>query len=260
MFVDLLGCNVFYESVGEGLPVVFLHGLGSTSNVWWAQRVALQKSHRVITLDLPGSGRSSKHERAYSMSRWAEQLDVLGQHLALDPFVLVGHSMTTILAQNFAVKYPHRLRGLVLCGPLTEQTPAIKEAFEKRAETVLREGMSAVADQVLTGALSVATRESPLALTGLYREMLQANDPASYAAQCHALLQASAKADQPNIACPTLILVGDQDTVTPLANARAIAAAIPKARVRVIPATAHLTMAERPEAFNATLLDFLAEV
>ena len=260
MFADILGSTIAYESVGDGPPVVFLHGLGSTSNVWHAQRVALQKTHRAITLDLPGSGRSSKHERTYSMLRWAEQLDLLAAHLNLDTFVLVGHSMTTILAQNFAARYPKRVRGIVLCGPLTEQPPAMREAFAKRAESVAKEGMLTVAEQVLAGAISAGTRESPSALPGLYREMLQANDPPSYAAQCRALMEASAKADQPAIACPTLILVGDQDGVTPIANARAIAAAVPGATIRVIPATAHLTMAERPEAFNAVILEFLANM
>jgi pimeloyl-ACP methyl ester carboxylesterase len=258
MFAEILGSTIAYESIGDGPPVVFLHGLGSTSNVWHAQRIGLQKSHRAITVDLPGSGRSSKHERTYSMLRWAEQMDALAGHLNLAPFVLVGHSMTTILAQNFAARYPHRVRGIVLCGAMTEQTPAMREAFGKRVEQVLKEGMLTVAEQVLAGAISAATRESPSALPGLYREMLQANDPPSYAAQCRALMEASAQADQPKIACPTLILVGDQDAVTPIANAKAIAAAVRGATIRVIPATAHLTMAERPEAFNASLMDFLA--
>src|SRR5437667_7655753 len=135
MFADILGCKIFYETAGDGLPIVFVHGLGGTGNVWHAQRVALSRSFKVITLDLPGSGRSEKKETAYSMERWAEQLHAFAEALALERFVLVAHSMTTILAQQFAARYPDRLRGLVLCGPLTELAPAGKEAFVKRAET-----------------------------------------------------------------------------------------------------------------------------
>jgi 3-oxoadipate enol-lactonase len=258
MLANVQGVNIFYEVTGEGLPVVFVHGLGGTSNVWCAQRVALSRNFRVITLDLPGSGRSDRTERQYSMERWVEQLAGLADALRLDNFVLVGHSMTTVLAQKFAAKYPARLTALVLCGPITELPPPGKEAFAKRAETVLREGMLPVADAVLAGALTAATREGNGALTGMVREMLLSNDPPSYAAQCHALANGSAKADQAQIRCPTLILDGDQDGVTPLANARAIAAAIPGARIRIIPATAHLTMLERPELFNAALIEFLA--
>jgi len=115
-----------------------------------------------------------------------------------------------------------------------------------------------VADAVLGGALTPATREANAALAGMVREMLLSNDTACYAGHCLALKEGSAKAEQANIKVPTLVLVGDQDGVTPLANARAIAAAVPGTKIRIIPATAHMTMLERPEAFNAALLEFLA--
>jgi 3-oxoadipate enol-lactonase len=260
MLANIQGTNIFYEITGDGLPAVFLHGLGGTSNLWHSQRLGLAKYFKVVTLDLPGSGRSDKSARTYSMDKWVEQLAGLADHLRLDKFVLVGHSMTTVLAQKFAARYASRLAALVLCGPITELSPAGKEAFTRRAETVVKEGMAAVADTILTGALTPATREANPALAGLVREMLLANDPACYAGHCHALLTGSAKADQPDITCPTLILVGDQDGVTPLAQARTIAAAIRDARIRIVPATAHLTMLERPEAFNAALIEFLATV
>jgi 3-oxoadipate enol-lactonase len=258
MFANILGTNIYYEVASDGPPILFVHGLGGTGNVWHAQRQGLAKFFKVITIDLPGSGRSDKTERDYSMERWADQVMGLADALKLDKLTLVGHSMTTILAQKAAAKYGPRLNALVLCGPLTELPPAGKEAFVKRAESVLKEGMLAVADAVLGGALSPATREANPVLAGLYREMLLANDPAAYAAQCHALINGSARADQPNIKCPTLILLGDQDGVTPLSMARAIAGSIARCAIRIIPATAHLTMAERPEVFNATLLEFLA--
>lgn len=258
MLANILGSNIFYEVTGEGLPLIFVHGLGGTSNVWHAQRVGLTKYCKVITLDLPGSGRSAKNERAFTMERWADQVAALADHLHLDKFVLVGHSMSTILAQKCAAKHGQRISGLVLCGPLTELPAAGKEAFTKRAETVQKEGMTAIADAVLAGALTAATREANPVLAGLYREVLLANDPACYAAQCQALINGSARTDQSGIRCPTFILLGDQDGVTPLSMARAIAAAVANCRIKIIPATAHLTMAERPELFNAALVEFLA--
>jgi 3-oxoadipate enol-lactonase len=260
MIANVNGTNIFYEIIGDGLPLVFVHGLGGTSNVWHAQRVGLSKFFKVVTLDLPGSGRSDKSDRTFSMERWVDQLMGLADAARLDRFVLVGHSMTTVLVQKFAAKHGNRLQGLVLCGPMTELTAAGKEAFVKRAETVQREGMIAIADTVLAGALTAASREANPALAGLLREVLLANDPACYAGHCHALINGSAKADQPHIKCPTLIVDGDQDGVTPLASARAIAAAVAGARIRIVPATAHMTMLERPEAFNVALVEFLAAI
>src|SRR6185436_1259006 len=129
---NILGSSIFHEIVGEGLAVVFVHGLGGTGNVWHAQRNILQKTCKVVTLDLPGSGRSGKTESAFSMDRWADQVVGLADHLKFERFVLVGHSMSTILAQKAAGKYPGRIAGLVLCGPMTELAPAAKEAFVKR--------------------------------------------------------------------------------------------------------------------------------
>jgi pimeloyl-ACP methyl ester carboxylesterase len=193
------------------------------------------------------------------MEKWVEQFAGLADAIRLDKFVLVGHSMTTVLAQKFAAKYGSRLAALVLCGPLTELAPPAKDAFANRAETVMREGMIGVADHVLAGALTAAAREGGnAALVGLYRELLLSNDPACYAGHCRALITGSAKGAQPNIQCPTLILVGDQDGVTPLSLCRPIAAAIRNCRIKIIPGTAHLTMLERPAEFNAALVEFLA--
>lgn len=260
MLANVQGTNLFYEVVGDGPAIIFVHGLGGTGNIWHAQRTALAKYFKVITLDLPGSGRSDKTEEKYSMARWVDQIAGLADAAKLDKFVLVGHSMTTVLVQNFAAKYGTRLNALVLCGPITELAPAGKDAFAKRAELVQKEGMIAVADTVLGGALTPATREGNPALAGMVREMLLSNCPKCYAGHCHALREGSAKGDQANIKCPTLILVGDQDGVTPLASAKAIASALAGTQIRIVPATAHLTMLERPEAFNAALVEFLAGV
>ena len=165
-----------------------------------------------------------------------------------------------MLAQRFATRHGSRLTGLVLAGPITELAPAGKEAFSKRIETVRREGMFGVADAVLGGALTAATREANPALAGLLREVILANDPECYIGHCRALMAASAKEDQPKIPCRTLVLVGDQDPVTPLASARQVVGAIQGSRLRVIPATAHMTMLECPDAFNAALIEFIAEL
>jgi 3-oxoadipate enol-lactonase len=252
--------SIFFESQGEGHAIIFVHGLGGTANVWHAQRITLSRYFRVIAFDLTGSGRSDKSRRNYSIDGWADDIAGLMDHLGLQDAVVVGHSMGTVIVQKFAAKYPQKTRAIVLAGALTELVPAGKEAFTKRAETVETQGMIGIADQVLQGALSPGTRERNPALTGLVREMLLANCPNCYAGHCRALIAGSAKADQPRIKCPTLLVVGDQDPVTPLGNQRQIAAAIAGSKIRIVPNTAHLTMLETPEAFNAILLEFLATI
>jgi 3-oxoadipate enol-lactonase len=254
------GSAIHFESQGDGPAIVFVHGLGGTSNVWHAQRATLSRYMRVITFDLPGSGRSDKSKKTYSIDGWADDIAGLMDHLGQHDAVVVGHSMGTVIVQKFAAKYPQKAKAIVLAGALVELAPPGKEAFTKRAETVESQGMIGVADQVLLGALSPGTRERNPALAGLVREMLLSNCPTCYGGHCRALIAGSARADQPRIACPTLLVVGDQDPVTPLALQRQIAAAIANSKIRIVPDTAHLTMLETPGAFNAILLEFVAGI
>jgi 3-oxoadipate enol-lactonase len=257
VYVETTGGRIYCEVEGEGQPIVLVHGLGATSNVWYGIRNVLKRQFRVVVLDLPGSGRSEKRQPHYTFPSWCSQLHELVEHLQLPRLVLVGHSMGTVLVQLFAATYPQRVAGLVLCGPIIELSETRKELFRKRIEAVLREGMLAVADGVVTGALTAATRESASPLPGLVREMLLANDPVHYAAQCRALVEGSARAALPQIRCPLLILEGDQDTVTPLTTCQEILAVLPQAQLRILPHTGHWTMLERPELVSAALLEFL---
>lgn len=254
------GASIHYETQGEGPPILFVHGLGGTGNVWHAQRQTLSRYFKVITMDLTGSGRSDKSKRTFSLEQWVDDIGGLIDQLQLDQAVVVGHSMGTAIVQKFAAKYPLKTKAIILAGALVELPPAGKEAFTKRAETVEKEGMIGVADAILGGALTAGTREGNPALTGLVREMLLSNCPNAYAGHCRALIAGSAKADQANIKCPVLLVVGDQDPVTPLSLQRQIAHAIPHAKIRIVPNTAHLTMLECPGAFNQAVLEFLATV
>jgi 3-oxoadipate enol-lactonase len=259
MQTNVNGVNLFYESAGEGSPaIVFVHGLGGTSNVWHAARTTLSRFHRVVTYDLSGSGRSDRSPREYSIEGWVEDLSGLLDELNIPAAVIVGHSMGTVIVQQFAARYPQKTTALVLAGALTELGPPGKEAFTSRAEAVEKEGMIAIADTVLGGALSPGTRERNLALSGLVREVLLSNDPACYAGHCRALMKGSARSAQEKITAPTLLVVGDQDPVTPLSLQKQVASAIKNTQIRVIPNTAHMTMLETPEAFLVAVLEFLA--
>lgn len=260
MQAKINGVTIHYETLGEGPAMVCVHGLGGTSNIWHAQRVTLSKYYKVVTYDLSGSGRSERARREYSIEGWADELAGLLDHLQIAQAVVMGHSMGTVIAQKFAAKYPQKTTALVVAGGLVEFNEATKEVFRQRAAMAETEGMVPVADEVLAAGLSAGSREKNLALTGMVREMLAANDPQCYAAHCRALIAGSAKEDQPKITCPTLVIVGDQDTVTPLVLTLRIARAIKKSQIRIVPETAHMTMLEAPGAFNAAVLEFLAGV
>src|SRR5262245_26651121 len=231
------GIDIHHEVQGEGPPIVFVHGLGATSNVWHAQRVTLSKYYRVIVYDRSGCGRSQRARHAYSIDAWADELAGLLDHLAIPSAVVVGHSLGSMVAQRFAGKYAKRTRALILAGGEAEMGPEEKKALTQRAESVKAHGMGAVADAWLTAVLSAATREANAALAGLVREMFLANDAGTYALHCLALRDGDVRSDHGNIACPTLLTVGDQDLVSPLRWQQQIAAGIRNSRIRIIPNT-----------------------
>jgi 3-oxoadipate enol-lactonase len=172
--------------------------------------------------------------------------------------VVVGHSLGSMIAQRFAGKYAERTKALILAGGEAELGPEEKNALTERAKSIETHGLYAVVGPWLSAVLSAATREANPALTGLVREMFLSNDAKTYALHCLALRDGSVRSDQPHIVCPTLLLVGDQDLVTPLSWQRQIAAEIGNSRIRIIPNTAHMTMLESPAVFNTALMDFLA--
>jgi len=252
------GLDICHEVQGDGPPIVFVHGLGATSNIWYAQRVLLSKQYRVIVYDRSGAGRSQKARDGYSIDAWADELAGLLDHLAIPSAVVVGHSLGSMIAQRFAGKYASRTRALILGGGEAELGQEAKKVLTDRARAIEAQGLLAVVGPWLDSVLSAATREANPALAGLLREMFLAYDARTYALHCLALRDGSARSDHPNIRCPTLLMVGDQDLVTPITWQQQIAVAIANSKIRVIPNTAHMTMLERPAVFNSILMDFLA--
>lgn len=254
------GVTVIYETAGTAADpsapaVVFIHALGQNRHSYAAQTAAVSRHFRTLAFDLPGAGQSPHDPAGYSIPRWASQVDALTRHVGFDgKLFLVGHSMGTVTAMKFAVDQPDRVTGLVLIGALTGPAPGLVE----RARKVDAEGTASVVDAVLAGQLTAGTREGNPALTGLVRSMLSANQAVPYAGHCRALETFSIAPDLPRIKAPTLLLVGDADSVTPLKAQLGYRAAIgPHAKIAVIPGAAHTPQVERPDLVNARLLEFL---
>jgi 3-oxoadipate enol-lactonase len=252
------GSTLRYETEGDGPPVVFIHGLGATSDVWHAQRAVLSKYFRVIVYDRSGCGRSPGTTEGYSIDGWADELAGLLDHLDVATTVVVGHSLGSMIAQRFAAKYPTRTRALVLAGGEAALTPEGKDILTERSQMIRSQGLTAAVDPWLAGVLSAATRAANPALAGLLRAMFLAYDDATYAQQCLALRDGDVRGDHARISCPTMLLVGDQDPVTPLSWQQQIAAGITGSSIRIVPDTAHMTMLESPAVFSTALLEFLA--
>ena len=237
------------EVDGDGDPVLMVHGLGGTSNTWTALAGAFARMKRV-RFDLPGSGRSDRVEGALSIARYVQAalraLAVAGVERAH----VVGHSMGTIVAAHLAAEYPRMVRSLALFGPLLAPPDPVRANLRARGAKARAEGMQDIADALVQAATSSSTKASRPAAVAFVRESLMRQSPDGYARSCEALADAQA-ADASRIACPTLLVTGDEDGVAPPNAVRQmgerIAAGGAPVEVEVLRGCGHWTPIEMPD-------------
>jgi 3-oxoadipate enol-lactonase len=253
--------RVVFEVEGDGPPVVCVHGLGGSSNTWTALMPALAR-HRVIRIDLPGSGRSQRAEGELSIERYVDALLSAWTRLDIGRAHWLGHSMGTIVCQHIAAAHPDKVASVALFGPLIAPPDAARTAMRTRAAKA-REGaagMQEITEALLKAAISAETRERHPVAVAFVRESLLRQDGEAYARSCEALANAPAAAVE-RIAAPVLLVTGDEDGVAPPQSVRAMADKLHGAmstRVVVLPRCGHWTPIERPEDCRRELRDFLA--
>ncbi|MBC8058932.1 MAG: alpha/beta fold hydrolase [Rhizobiales bacterium] len=253
--------RIAVEEEGEG-PVVFcVHGLGGSSNTWTALMPALAR-HRVIRIDLPGSGRSQRVEGALSIEGHVDAVLRVCERLNVTRAHWLGHSMGTIVVQHIAAARPKLVASMALFGPLIAPPDAARAAMKARA-TKAREGVSGmheITQGLLNAAISADTRERHPVAVAFVRESLMRQEGDAYARSCEALAGAQAAAIE-KIEAPVLLVTGDEDGVAPPQSVRAFADRLHAARstkVVVLPRCGHWTPIERPEECQRELREFLS--
>jgi 3-oxoadipate enol-lactonase len=245
------------EIEGDGEPVVMLHGLGGTSNVFTPLRAAFAR-HRTIRFDLPGSGRSHRVEAPLSLPLFIERTLLVMDRAGVGRAHVVAHSMGTIVATHLAASQPDRVASLALFGPLLAPPEPARAAIRARAAEARQGDMQPIAEALLEASLSAETRARRPAAVAFVRESLMRQDPEGYARSCEALAGMEA-ADPARIACPALLVTGDEDTVAPPQAVRMLGERIIGSRVEVLRGCGHWTPVEKPEECVGLLKRFLLE-
>jgi len=232
------------EIDGEGPTILFVHGLGGTSNSFQALLGALD-GFRCVRPDLPGSGRSPTPAGKLTLDGFVETIGEVIRVIGAAPVHLVAHSMGTTVCQHVAVKMPEWVTSLTLFGPIHEPSDTARQRLKDRARAARQEGMIGIADAVAGGLPSATKRASPLVVPFL-RESHMRQDAEGFAQSCEALADAQA-ADLRLLRCPMLLVTGDEDTVAPPSIAQAIADKVKGATVKVLERCGHWTPVERPQ-------------
>ncbi len=239
--------------------VVFIHAVGYDLTYWDRQIEALHDTYNVVAFDLPGHGRSPGQAQDWSFDHAAATIAELIQFLSDKPVHLAGISFGGMIAQTLALAYPHLVRSLTLIGTASTFPQPARNAMKDRAQTVRAGGMAAVLASSLQRWFTPATIAQRPDIVDRVTKTILADDPAVHAAIWDIIANFDVYDRLAEIACPTLILVGEQDSSTPPAAASALARGIRGSRLVIIPNAAHILNVEAPFAVNAALQNFLAD-
>ncbi|MFP5365092.1 MAG: alpha/beta fold hydrolase [Thermoleophilia bacterium] len=260
--------------LGDGPPLLFIHGLGGCWQNWLENLPELARDHRVIAVDLPGFCASEMPAGAVSITGYARLLDVLCEALAVDAAAVVGNSMGGFVAAELAINHPQRVERLVLVSAAGLQIAELRlERALQRLQRLRRlerafsrcGGFVAARSEIvarrarLRRIVPAGVAAHPALLPGpLVAEQVAGARP-GFMPAVRAMAGYPLRDRLAQIACPTLIVWGARDRVVPVRDAFAFEQLIGAARRIVYPDTGHLPMLERPARFNADLRAFLGE-
>ena len=246
------------DETGGGAPVVLSHALGLDATMWDGTAAALGATHPVLRHDHRGHGGSAVPAGPYSMDELVDDAARLVRDWGRGPVVWIGLSMGGMVGQGLAVRHPELVDRLVLANTCARYPDAGRAAWAQRIEKVEAGGMAAVVETIVERYFSAAFRAAEPGVVDGWRRLLLRNDPAGYAASCHAVANVDWLGVLSQVRCPTLVIAGGQDMGAPVAMSEAMVERIPGARLEVIADAAHLSPVETPAAFMALVDGFVA--
>lgn len=263
-FVTKNGSVLHYEEHGQGSgpPVVCLHGIGGGAYFFTGFARRLADRHRVVTLDLPGTGRSVSGTIPFTLESMAADLgDFVRAHVG-GPVVLLGHSFGTILALKAWETWPAgSIRGMIFACGLPKARPNIRERLSERAIDIAAHGIDGWGPKVSPGVFSKRSLRDLPETTALFERLFEDQEPGSYVRIIDVLLAADQRAVAPSVTVPCAAVVGAADSYAPPDAAREFLATLPTpCPLTVLEHSAHMPFYEEPDAFAAAAEGFLDEL
>lgn len=261
-FIASTDIELYFETRGTGAPLVLIPGFASGAWSWQWQVDEFAALFRVITFDPRGVAQSKMADGgAVSIEDIAGDITAILDELAIEKTNILGISFGGFVAQEFALKYPRRLKKLVLASTSFGGPNHVLPAAEVLASFASAEGMNS-ADRIrrsLTQAFSTdfVTRRADVVerFCGLRESNTVPEDV--YMQQLQSAMAFSTEERVSGIDAETLVLTGDQDTVVPAQNSHNLASKLPNARLEVIRNAGHMAFVERADEFNQVVREFL---
>ena len=248
-----------YVARGDGVPVLFVHGFPLDHTLWAAQLDGLSDVARTIALDLPGFGESGYAGQA-SVDAYADEVVCVLDAAGVERAVIAGLSMGGYVALALWRRHRARVRALVLADTRAGADSEAGRASRRELIALAHErGAGAVAERMMEGMVGESTRTRAPELVSQLREMLARQSVHGMVGALEAMMaRPDSTPDLATIDVPTLVVVGDEDVLTPPRESHALHEGIRGSRLELLAGAGHASAVERPAAFNLVLRDFLA--
>jgi pimeloyl-ACP methyl ester carboxylesterase len=246
--------NLHWESFGDGPPVLLVAGQGMTADGWWATIPVLSRSFRVIAFDHRDTGASSRVPWPYSVAQMAADAVAVLDHAGEERAHVYGISLGSLVAQEVALRYPERVRALVLGSSSAGGFAAFKPAPTSPAQTFLLRagGMGPEEAEWAAVPYTYAQRTRRLHAerigTDIAHRVSSPPEPLAYLHQGAAVASHDAYERLNQISAPTLVVHGEQDVFIPPANALVLAERIPGSQLKLWPDAGHMYIVDEPRA------------
>jgi pimeloyl-ACP methyl ester carboxylesterase len=256
-FVENLGARIHWDEEGSGAPLLLIMGLGWPSQAWHRLRPVLSEKYRTIAVDNRGVGRSEAPAGPYSIAQMAADAAAVLNAARVNAAHIFGVSMGGMIAQEFALQYPNKVRSLIL-GCTAAGGPEAVRAEEEALQVLRTRGQDpdefarAINPFIYDAGTSPEMVEEDTAV----RRKWHASGEA-YFAQLQAIIGWEGYSRLAQIAAPTLVIHGENDRLVPAENGRRIAARIAGAKLVIISGASHVFSTDQPAAAQAAILEFL---
>jgi 3-oxoadipate enol-lactonase len=258
------GIRLHYEVLGRaGAPaVLMIQGLGADKHGWDMQRIPLALHYRVIALDNRGAGRSDKPFGHYTLEQMADDAISVLDKVGVDSAHVVGASMGGAISQIIGVNHPERVRSLTLACTACRNHQWRRELLHSWATTATERGLGEMTREAARWVIGPRSFRRLVPAFGWLGPLAKGRSPHAFVSQVNAILDIDdTMADRlGEVTAPTLVLVGNQDILTPRGDSEELAERLPNCELVVISGAAHGFMVEHASTFNRVLTDFLDRV
>jgi 3-oxoadipate enol-lactonase len=258
-FVENKGARIYWDEQGSGEPLLLIMGLSYPSYMWHRSRPVLAQRYRTIALDNRGVGQSDAPLGVYSIALMASDAAAVLDAAGIESVHVFGASMGGMIAQEFTLQYPHRVRSLIL-GCTAAGGPHAVQAEPEALQALLRRDVTpeqakeAIIPFIYDPATPRERIDEDMAIRMKWYPTAQ-----GYIGQLQGIFGWEAYSRIAQITAPTLVIHGETDRLVPAANARLIAEKIPGAKLVLIPSASHIFETDQPAAAHHAILGFLAD-